>query len=75
MPRQRKTCLVQTVVSPIILRKLDALARATGHTRAGYLRHLIGLHVNALPPKLAKALQLPPSQRPLPKGRGFRAGN
>ena len=60
MPRQRKTCLVQTILSPIVLRKLDALAKATGHTRAGYLRHLIGLHVSALPPKLAKALATGP---------------
>ena len=56
---QLPTCLVQTVVSPLILRKLDALAKATGRTRAGYLRHLIWLHVNALSPKLAKTLFLP----------------
>jgi predicted DNA-binding protein len=48
--------LIQTVVKPAVLRKLDALARATGHTRASYLRHLVELHVRAINPKLAKAL-------------------
>ena len=48
--------LIQTVVRPTVLRQLDALAKATGHTRASYLRHLVELHVKAINPRLAKAL-------------------
>lgn len=47
--------LVQTTVDQKTLRKLDALARAHGHRRASYLRHLIELHVRALSPELATA--------------------
>jgi hypothetical protein len=46
--------LIQTTVDASVLRKLDALARAQGHRRASYLRHLVELHVLALTPKLAK---------------------
>jgi hypothetical protein len=46
--------LIQTTVDDSVLRKLDALARACGHRRAGYLRHLVEKHVQALTPKLAK---------------------
>ena len=53
---RRSSRLVQTVVQPTVLHQLDKLARATGHTRASYLRHLIELHVKALDPRLAKAL-------------------
>ena len=53
---KRTSRLLQTVVRPTVLRQLDALARATGHTRASYLRHLIELHVQAINPRLAKAL-------------------
>jgi predicted DNA-binding protein len=59
MPRvdpKRSSRLIQTVVRPTVLRQLDALAKATGHTRASYLRHLVELHVKAINPKLAKAL-------------------
>ena len=59
----RKTRLVQTTVDPTVLRKLDALARATGHKRASYLRHLIELHVKALSPTLAVALDPRPSRK------------
>ena len=51
--------LVQTTVSATTLRKLDALARACGHKRAGYLRHLVEVHVRSLPPRLAKVLARP----------------
>lgn len=51
--------LIQTTVSLPTLRKLDALARACGHKRAGYLRHLVELHVRALPPKLATSVMRP----------------
>jgi hypothetical protein len=56
-----KGSLVQTTVSPPTLRKLDALARAHGHKRAGYLRHLVELHVRALSPRLARVLAAGPS--------------
>jgi hypothetical protein len=46
--------LIQTTVTPEVLRKLDTLARAQGHRRASYLRHLVELHVRALTPKLLK---------------------
>ena len=52
----RSSRLIQTVVKPATLHQLDALARATGHTRASYLRHLVEMHVRAINPKLAKAL-------------------
>ena len=51
-----RSSLVQTVVAPAVVRKLDKLARATGHTRASYLRYLIEMHVRALNPQLAKAI-------------------
>ena len=53
---KRTSRLLQTVVRPTVLRQLDALARATGHTRASYLRHLVELHLKAISPRLAKAL-------------------
>ena len=53
---KRTSRLLQTVVRPTVLRQLDALAKATGHTRASYLRDLVELHVRAINPKLAKAL-------------------
>lgn len=56
-----KGTLIQTTVSPPTLRKLDALALAHGHKRAGYLRHLVELHVRALPPRLARTLAASPS--------------
>jgi len=59
----RKARLVQTTVDPVVLRKLDALAKATGHKRAGYVRHLIELHVKALSPNLAVALDPGPTLR------------
>jgi hypothetical protein len=46
--------LIQTTVAPGVLRKLDILARAQGHRRASYLRHLVELHVQSLTPKLLK---------------------
>ena len=46
-PKKRKMHLVQTVLDLPVLRKLDALARAAGHKRAGYLRHIVELHVVA----------------------------
>ena len=49
--------LVQTNVSLAIARQLDALAKATGHKRASYVRYLIELHVKALTPRLARALK------------------
>jgi hypothetical protein len=50
--------LVQTQVNKTTLRKLDALARARGVTRAAYLRQLIMVHVRALKPALLRALDL-----------------
>jgi hypothetical protein len=52
----RKTCLIQTIVDPTVLRKLDALAKATGHKRASYLRHLVETHVKAVTPRLATTI-------------------
>ena len=49
--------LVQTNVNRDIARQLDALAKATGHKRASYVRYLIELHVKALTPRLARALK------------------
>ena len=45
MNTKRSSRLIQTVVKPTVMRQLDSLARATGHTRASYLRHLVELHV------------------------------
>ena len=59
MPRvtsKRSSRLIQTVVKPAVVRQLDALAKATGHTRASYLRYLIEMHVQSLDPRLAKAM-------------------
>jgi predicted DNA-binding protein len=55
-PGKKSSRLIQTVIKPTVLLQLDALARATGHTRASYLRYLVELHVRAINPKLAKAL-------------------
>lgn len=46
--------LIQTTIDEATVRKLDALARAQGHKRASYLRHLVELHVRALSPRLLK---------------------
>jgi hypothetical protein len=46
--------LIQTTVDAPVCKQLDALARAGGHRRASYLRHLVELHVRALTPELAK---------------------
>ena len=46
--------LIQTTDDPRVLRKLDALARASGHRRASYLRRLVEMHVRALTPRLLK---------------------
>lgn len=54
-----KRSLIQTTVDSPTLRKLDALARTCGHKRAGYLRHLVEVHVRSLPPRLARALARP----------------
>ena len=43
--KKRKMHLVQTVLDLPVLRKLDALAKAAGHKRAGYLRHIVEMHV------------------------------
>lgn len=50
------TCLIQTTVSKKTLKALDALARSMGHKRAGYLRHLVEMHVRAIKPKLLVSL-------------------
>jgi hypothetical protein len=66
--KKRKMHLVQTVLDLPVLRKLDALAKAAGHKRAGYLRHIVEMHVKrayglgppyATPPdtELAKLVQ------------------
>jgi hypothetical protein len=46
--------LIQSTVSSAVLRQLDALAKAQGHKRASYLRHLVEMHVRALTPELSK---------------------
>ncbi|HVP23330.1 MAG TPA: hypothetical protein VMS77_05405 [Conexivisphaerales archaeon] len=62
--------LIQTKVSKETLKALDALARAVGHKRAGYLRHLVEVHVRAIEPKLLASLSktrpdvLSPKRRP-----------
>ena len=43
--KKRKMHLVQTVLDLPVLRKLDVLAKAAGHKRAGYLRHIVEMHV------------------------------
>ena len=54
-----KKQLAQTTITTTTMRKLDALARADGTTRAGYLRRLIDMHVRAINPKLLKAIAQP----------------
>jgi hypothetical protein len=56
LPVTAKKRLIETTVSPSTLRRLDALARTMGHSRSGYLRHLIEVHVRALRPKLLASL-------------------
>ena len=56
---KRRNGLVQTMIARSVRCKLDALATATGHTRASYLRHLIEMHVRSVDPKLARALENP----------------
>lgn len=51
-----KKYLIQTTVSAETRRRLDALAHVMGHRRAGYLRHLVDMHVRALRPKLLATL-------------------
>lgn len=49
--------LVQTQVSKSALRRLDALARATGTSRSRYVGKLISMHLRAMPSsRLARAL-------------------
>jgi hypothetical protein len=48
--------LAQTTLSATALKKLDALARAVGSTRAAYLRHLIQSHVKAMSPKILSSI-------------------
>ena len=49
--------LLQFHVRTQVGRKVDALAKATGRTRAGYLRYLTEMHVRAVKNgKLARAL-------------------
>lgn len=57
--------LVQTHLDSSTARKLKALAVARGQTNAGYLRHLIELHVRAITPKILLALDrtIPASRR------------
>lgn len=67
-----RSSLIQTVVQPAVVRKLDKLAKATGHTRASYLRYLIEMHVHALDPRLAKALAGGDRPRNQSKEKGHR---
>lgn len=48
--------LLQANVDASVARKLDALARARGQSRASYLRHLVEMHVRAVTPKILKAI-------------------
>jgi len=58
MSDHRKGRLIQTVVTPQSMRKLEHLARSTGHTKASYLRHLIELHIEAMYPRNATPAQV-----------------
>jgi len=49
--------LAQTTDSKKVLRQLDALARSTGRTRAGYLRWLVEMHTQVMTPKLEQGLR------------------
>lgn len=55
-PRSAKMTLVQSMVPHTTRRKLDALARARGCSRAAYLRRLVELHVRAVTPQILRAL-------------------
>jgi len=48
--------LVQALVSRTTRRKLDALARVRGCSRAAYLKRLVEMHVRAVPPRLLRTL-------------------
>ena len=50
--------VVQTKISASTLRKLDALAKADGKSRAGYLRHLIIHHIKAVTEQDAEDLAI-----------------
>jgi hypothetical protein len=58
MPPSKKKArvLVQAAVSPSTLKKLNALARTRGCSRASYLRHLVEMHVRAVTPEILRAL-------------------
>lgn len=47
MPVADKT-LLQTRVATSVARKLDTLAKTNGHKRAGYLRHMVEVHVKTM---------------------------
>ena len=65
-----RSSLIQTVVPPTVVQKLDKLAKATGHTRASYLRYLVEMHVQSVDPRLAKAMAWghPPQNQDETKG-------
>jgi len=49
--------LLQVRIDRSVRDKLDRLARATGRKRGPYVERLLIYHVEALKPKLAKALE------------------
>lgn len=56
MPPRTNKVLVQSLVPATTRRKLDALARARGCSRAAYLAKLVSMHVRAVTPRLLRAL-------------------
>lgn len=48
--------LMQVWVNRSVKKKFGRLAKAAGRSEADYLRQLIGAHLNAVTPKLVKAL-------------------
>jgi len=43
-----KMYLVQTTVKASVLKKINAVAKTTGRTRSGYLRHILDQHMEPI---------------------------
>lgn len=68
LPVAKNKMLLQAWVTIPVGKKFEALARAQGHKKAGYLRHLVELHVDAMAPKLLRALMKAQPARQSTKG-------
>jgi predicted DNA-binding protein len=54
---QKRKNLVQALVEPSTLRKLDALAKTRHCKRATYVRHVLETHVQSVTPEILRSLE------------------